>query len=140
MGSLSDWPIQVPAVEARVARPEHGAVLSFVGVARASSVNAGETREVVALEFEAYAPMVLQELAKIEAEARTRWPAAAFEVVHRVGRLSIGEPAVVVVVAAPHRAEAYDCNRFLIEELKARLPIFKREIYADGASWVGNRA
>ncbi len=140
MGRLDPGQLSLAEAEAAVLAPSRGALVSFVGVARDTSVHHDEARRVVALEFEAYAPMALAELAQIEAEAASRWPGVGTWVAHRIGRLGIGEAAVIVAAAAPHRAEAFEACRYLIEELKKRLPIFKREHYEDGSSWVGNRA
>ncbi len=136
MVELSPHPIDVRAVEAAVAGIDCGALLSFVGTAR--DHNRG--RVVTGLEYEAYAPMALAELGKIRAEIAERWPGVRLGVVHRVGAVALGEPAVVIVVAAAHRAEAYDASRYAIEELKSRVPVWKREHYADGTDWIANRS
>ena len=129
--------LQVREVEAAVADPGCGAVLTFVGTARRSA--AFGAREVLALDYEAYVPMALAELAKIREEAMTQWPGIRLAMVHRTGRVAVGEVAVVVSVSSPHRAEAYEASRFSIEQLKARVPIWKKECYTDGADWTTNR-
>jgi molybdopterin synthase catalytic subunit len=81
--------------------------------------------------------MAEAKLAEIAAEARERWGTGEIAVVHRVGRLEVGEASVAIVVASPHRAEAYEASRYVIEELKRRVPVWKREGYVDGDSeWV----
>jgi molybdopterin synthase catalytic subunit len=129
--SLTDAAIDVDALERAVARTEHGAVVTFVG--RARDV-ADDDREVLELDYEAYPEMAASVLDEITAEARDRF-GAAVAVVHRTGVVPIGEAAVAIVTAARHRAEAYDANRYVIEAIKERLPIWKRERFADGTEW-----
>ena len=129
---LTDGPIDVDALEASVAGLEHGALVSFVGRARRSS---DDGREVVELEYGAYADMAERVLADICAEADGRWPGSASAVVHRTGVVPLGEAAVAIASAAPHRSEAYEANRFVIEAIKDRLPIWKLERFPDGSEW-----
>jgi MoaE-MoaD fusion protein len=129
---LTAAPIDVAALEAEVAGRGHGALVTFVGRARD---RADDGREVLKLEYEAYPEMAGTVLAEIVGEVQRRWPAASVAVVHRVGDVAIGEAAVVIVTAAPHRSEAYEANRFVIEAIKERLPIWKRERFADGSEW-----
>jgi molybdopterin synthase catalytic subunit/molybdopterin converting factor small subunit len=129
---LTDGPIDVPALEASVAGPGHGALVTFVGRARDRS---DDGRHVVELEYEAYPEMADAVLAEIAGEAGTRWPGVAVAVVHRTGVVPIGEAAVAIVAAAPHRSHAYEANRFVIEAIKERLPIWKRERFVDGSEW-----
>lgn len=97
-------------------------------------------RQVLRLEYSAYAPMVEAECARIAAEAEARWE-VAIALQHRVGRLEIGDAAVAVVAASAHRDEAFLACRHVIEELKRRVPIWKREVFADGTlEWVGSGA
>jgi molybdopterin synthase catalytic subunit len=128
---LTDAPIDVTALERAVAGSGHGAVVSFVGRARNTS---DDGRTVVELEYEVYAEMAERVLAGIAAEAESRW-GVAVAVVHRFGIVPIGEAAVAIVTAAPHRAEAYEANRFVIEAIKERLPIWKLERFPDGSEW-----
>ncbi len=129
--SLTDGPIDVAALEAALARPGHGAVVTFVGRARDT---ADDGRGVLALEYEAYPEMAIAVMSEIALEAESRW-AAAVAVAHRTGIVPIGEAAVAIVTAAAHRAEAYEANRYVIEAIKERLPIWKRERFADGTEW-----
>ena len=128
---LTAGPIDVAALEAGVADDGHGAVVTFVGRARDT---ADDGRTVTQLDYEAYAEMAEAVLHEIAAEAATRW-GAAVAVVHRTGVVPIGEAAVAIVTATPHRAEAYEANRFVIEAIKERLPIWKRERFEDGSEW-----
>jgi molybdopterin synthase catalytic subunit len=129
---LTDGPIDVPALEASVAGDGHGALVTFVGRARNRS---DDGREVVELEYEVYPEMAEAVLAEIAGEAEARWPGVATAVMHRTGVVPIGEVAVAIVAAAPHRSDAYDANRFVIEGIKERLPIWKRERFVDGSEW-----
>jgi molybdopterin synthase catalytic subunit len=83
--------------------------------------------------------MAMLELERIATEAYARWPGLKLAIAHRLGEVALGEAAVVIAVSTPHRAAAYEASRFLIEELKAKVPIWKKEIYSDGSSWTSNR-
>ena len=130
-GGLTDERIDVEALEASVARSSHGALVTFVG--RARNI-ADDGRGVVELEYEVYPEMAASVLDEIRSEAEERF-GATVAVVHRYGVVPIGEAAVAIVSSAVHRAEAYDANRFVIEAIKERLPIWKRERFADGSEW-----
>jgi molybdopterin synthase catalytic subunit len=134
MRAIVDGPIDVAAVRAAVDDPGFGAVLVFEGVGRDSF----EGRKVLRLEYEVYAEMAEPILDAIAAEAAEKWPGVRVAMVHRSGVVAIGEPSVVIAVGAPHRAEAYAASRFAIDELKARLPAWKKEIYQDGSAWKAN--
>jgi molybdopterin synthase catalytic subunit len=128
--ALTRAPIDIGALGA--ARPADGAVCAFLGVVR--DHNAG--RAVLYLEYEAFEEMALPLMEEIAAEARRRWPVTAISIVHRLGRLQIGEPSVAVAVCAPHRAEAFEACRYAIDTLKATVPIWKKEFYEGGAVWL----
>jgi MoaE-MoaD fusion protein len=128
---LTEQPIDVDELAERIAREGHGAVVSFVGRARD---HADDGRQVTELAYEAYGPMAEQVLAEIASDAEARWEVAV-AVIHRTGVVAIGEAAVAIVTAAAHRAEAYEANRFVIEAIKERLPIWKRERFPDGSEW-----
>lgn len=129
---LTDAAIDPAALARLVQSPERGGVVSFAGVVR----NHHAGREVVRLEYSAYEPMAEAECARIVAEAEERWPVAV-ALAHRVGEIGIGESAVVVVVASAHRADAFEACRHVIDAVKSRVPIWKREYYADGSvAWV----
>jgi molybdopterin synthase catalytic subunit len=136
-GHLSADPIDARALSRAVEAPSCGAVLVFEGVARATGQR-DAARAVIALEYEAWAGPATRALSEIEEEAATRF-GARVRIVHRTGRVAIGETAVVVAVAAPHRDAAYAASRHAIDTLKARVPIWKKECYADGSSWMDNR-
>lgn len=115
---------------AYVLTPEDGAVVTFAGVAR----NHFGGRATAFLEYEAYAELARPALAQIAAEARERWSIGRVAVHHRVGRLEIGETAVLVVVAAPHRHAAFEAAEYIMDRIKEIAPIWKKEHWADGAA------
>lgn len=124
--------ISADEVIARLADPAIGAVATFVGVVRGET----EGREVRYLEYEAYPEMAEQTLRQLGGEVRTRWPTIReVAIVHRVGRLEIGETAVVIALSAAHRQEVFDALRYAIDRLKEIVPIWKKEVWADGAEW-----
>jgi len=126
-------PLDPSALLAEVAGVANGASIIFVGTVR--DVNDG--RAVSGIEYTTYETMAARELEAIVAEAASRFGTTDVVVEHRVGRLGLGEASVVIAVAHPHRAQAYDASRFIIEELKRRVPIWKREEYVDGTrAWV----
>ena len=125
-------PLQLTALTAAVATPDRGAIATFVGVVRDHKSG----RSVLRLEYSAYEAMAERECGTIVAEAESRWPVRV-ALAHRVGRLALGDAAVMVVAAAAHRGPAFDACRHVIEEVKRRVPIWKREWYADGTvTWV----
>ncbi|HEU4641052.1 MAG TPA: molybdenum cofactor biosynthesis protein MoaE [Gemmatimonadaceae bacterium] len=121
-------PIDLQALLAEVARHANGATLLFVGTVR--DVNDG--RAVTGIEYSAYGAMAEAELGRIVAEAAERFGTTDIAVEHRVGRLALGEASVAIAVAHPRRAGAYELSRWVIEELKHRIPVWKREEYVDG--------
>lgn len=126
-------PLQPSAALAEVANVANGAAILFVGTVR--DVNDG--RPVTGIEYSAYEGMAARELAAIAGEAAARSGTTDIVVEHRIGRLELGEASVVIAVAHPHRAEAYDASRYIIEQIKRRVPIWKREEYVDGTrEWV----
>jgi molybdopterin synthase catalytic subunit len=132
MAFLSTTPIDLATLIAGIESPAHGGVASFLGQVRDHQ----DGRTVDRLEYSAYGPMAEEECAKIVAEAEARWPVrVALE--HRVGALEIGDVAVAVAAAGAHRDESFAACRFVIEEVKRRVPIWKKEFYRDGAvQWV----
>lgn len=116
-----------------VAQDRNGANILFVGTVR--DINDGSP--VTALDYSAYTDMAETELAAIVLEASERWSTPDIVVEHRIGSLGLGDASVAIAVAHPHRGEAYEASRYIIEELKRRLPVWKREHYVDGRSeWV----
>lgn len=117
-----------------VADPTCGAVVLFLGTVRDHSP--GGIEGVTHLEYEAYAGVVEDKIGEIVSEARDRWPVTKVAAVHRTGELGVGEVSVGVAVSSPHRSEAFPAGRYLIDELKARAPIWKKEHWPGGAEWV----
>lgn len=133
--AIVEHSIDARALLGEVARSANGATVLFLGTVR--DVNDGAP--VTALDYRAYTPMAMRELQEIVTEAAVRWGTDDIVVEHRVGMLSLGDVSVGIAVAHPHRAEAYEASRYVIEELKKRLPVWKREHYVDGtADWVAN--
>ena len=125
--------IDPAALLRRVSRPAHGAVLLFLGIVR--EVNDG--RGVTGIEYSAYESMAESELAAIADEARLRFDAIDVAIEHRLGALTLEEASVGIAVAHAHRDRAYEASRWIVEELKRRVPIWKREEYVDGTrEWV----
>ena len=128
--------LSVDEVVAGVTDAAVGAVVTFVGVVRGAS----EGRQVRYLEYEAYPEMAERTLAQIGEEVRARWPEILrVAIVHRVGRLEIGETAVVIALAAAHRPGVFDALRFAIDRLKEIVPIWKKEVWIDGEEWKSER-
>ncbi len=123
--------IEPAQVVARTKRPADGAVATFEGIVRDHSRN----RPTLFLDYEAYEPMALKEMESLAQQALKRFQIRDVAVVHRLGRLEIGETSVLIVVASPHRAAAFDACRWLIDMLKRTVPIWKKEYFADGAVW-----
>ncbi len=133
--ALTPAPLDAAAAVRFVTDPAAGGIDLFLGITRAERNAAGH--DLLALDYEAYADMAIARLKQLAAEARQRWPIAKLAVLHRTGRVPVGEASVAVAVASPHRAEAFDACRFLIDELKKDVPIWKREVWAEGdATWV----
>ncbi len=109
-----------------------GAVDVFIGTVR----NHTQGRTVTRLEYEAYEPMAISEMRKIAEQAQQKWPVQKLAIHHRVGTLRIGDAAVVIAVSTPHRADAFEACRFVIDTLKQTVPIWKKEIFEDGEVWV----
>lgn len=134
---IVDTALDPPGLLAELGTASDGALVLFVG--RVRRTNRG--RPVMRLEYEAYREMAERELTSIVREVSERHGAGAISAVHRVGVLEPGEPSVAIAVAAPHRAEAYAASREVMEAIKERLPVWKREVYVDGAdTWLGEEA
>jgi len=132
MSLLTRDPIELDRLVARVEGPGRGGIATFLGIVRDHQ----DGRTVTGLEYSAYEPMAEAECARIVAEAAAQWPVTV-TLEHRLGRLTIGDIAVAIASAADHRAAAFDACRYVIEQVKRRVPIWKREDYADGSTqWV----
>jgi molybdopterin synthase catalytic subunit len=132
MHFITSQPIELASLLASVQAPSRGGVASFLGLVR----DHHEGRAVLRLDYSAYGEMAEAECGRIVAEAEARWRVAV-ALRHRVGSLAIGDAAVAVVAASAHREEAFAACRYVIEEVKRRVPVWKREFYADGTTaWV----
>ena len=133
MNVLTELPIRLDPLIDQVRAPDRGGIAIFLGLVRDHHHGKG----VLGLDYSAYAPMAEKVTEELIAEARGLWPAAQVAVQHRVGALTIGDTAVAVVAASAHRAEAFDACRYVIEELKKRVPVWKKEFFVDGTvEWV----
>jgi molybdopterin synthase catalytic subunit len=133
MIEITESPIDHAAVTERVRAAHAGAVCTFLGTVRDLTGD----RKTVSLQYEAYGEMALKKLAELESEARRRWPIVELALVHRTGDLGPGEVSVVIAVSTPHRHQAFDACRWLIDTLKEVVPIWKRETWDDGREeWV----
>jgi molybdopterin synthase catalytic subunit len=129
---LTTDPIEVGAVARRVILPQCGATVTLDGYAREWT----KGRRTLYLVYEAYAPMAISELKRLGAQAREKFDIAHIGIVHRTGRLEIGETSVVISVSAPHRRAAFEACEWAIRELKRTVPIWKKEVFEDGEVWV----
>ncbi len=134
---LTTEPIDVNTVARRVVPPECGATVTLDGYARrfTKDKTTGEVRETEYLVYEAYDGMALKEMRKLIDAAHSNFEISNIGIVHRTGRLEIGETSVVISVAAPHRRDAFAACEWLIKELKRTVPIWKKEVYAGGEAW-----
>jgi molybdopterin synthase catalytic subunit len=133
MVELTPKPIDSARLLAAVGSPQAGAVVLFLGTVREFT---GE-RQTAALNYECYPEMALRTMHDLEDQARARWPLAACAIVHRLGRLDLGDASVAVAVSSAHRQAAFEAGRWLIDELKRVVPIWKQEHWVDGTSeWV----
>jgi molybdopterin synthase catalytic subunit len=133
MTYLTRTPISLDSLLTEVAHEECGGTCVFLGTVR----NGPDEQGVTAIEYSAYEDMVDAEFGRLLAEARGRWPEARIAVRHRLGTIPVGEASIAIVAAAPHRAQAFEACRYLIEGVKQRIPVWKKELRLDGSEvWV----
>ncbi len=132
MIEITDQPIQVQSCMDAVQSERAGAVDVFIGTVR----NHNKNKEVIRLEFEAFDAMAVKKMKELAEEASRRWPVEKIAIVHRKGILEIGDIAVVIAVATPHRKDAFDACRWVIDTLKEVVPIWKKEMYENGEEWL----
>jgi molybdopterin synthase catalytic subunit len=125
-------PLDSSALIAAVNDPGAGGIVVFEGVVRDNA----RGKQIRYLEYDVYPEMAIQQIRKIIAEAEKRWNVDRVAVAHRIGRLEIGEASVIIVVATPHRAEAFEACRYIIDTLKTTVPIWKKEVAMNGEEWV----
>jgi molybdopterin synthase catalytic subunit len=134
---LTTSPIDITSVARRIVPPECGATVTLDGYARKfTKQKNGTTRETEYLVYEAYETMAIKEMQKLIAAAKKQFAISHVGIVHRTGRLEIGETSVVISVAAPHRRAAFEACEWLIKELKRTVPIWKKEVYSDSEQWI----
>lgn len=129
---LTRNPLDRDALVAAVTHPSAGGIVVFEGVVRDNA----RGKQVRYLEYDAYEEMAIAQIRTIIQEAQQRWGVDRVAVAHRFGRLEIGEASVIIVVASPHRAEAFDACRYIIDTLKTTVPIWKKEVATNGEEWV----
>ncbi len=133
MIEITDKEIDVSNVIRSVHDPAAGGVDIFIGTTR----NHSKGEAVLGMEYEAYIPMALKVMHELAETVRSKWEIKKIAIVHRVGRLEVGDPSVVIAVSAAHRKEAFEACRFTIDKLKESVPIWKKEIFTDREEWVG---
>jgi molybdopterin synthase catalytic subunit len=132
---LTPHALEFTAAIARVTDPSAGGIAVFLGTTRAE--NNADGRALVALDYDAYAEMAQTQLADLARRARDRWHISRLVIQHRTGRVAVGEASVLIAVSTPHRAEAFEACKWLIDTLKSEAAIWKKEIWGDGTStWV----
>ncbi len=129
---ISPTPLNIQSCIDWIRSPESGGIDVFIGTVR----NATKGKAVLRLEFEAYEPMALAEMEKIVKQAFEKWPVQKVLIHHRTGVLQVGEVPVIIAVSAAHRAAAFEACRYIIDNLKQTVPIWKKEIFEDGEVWV----
>jgi MoaE-MoaD fusion protein len=132
---VTEEPLSADEVASRVTNPYSGATLVFVGTVREWT----KGKRTILLEYEAYPEMAVRQMQIIGKEIDERWPGTKVAIAHRVGRLEVTEPSVIIAVATPHRVDAFDACRHAIERLKQIVPIWKKEIWEHGEEWVGSQ-
>lgn len=132
---LTSEPIEINDVITKVARAEAGAINTFIGTVREFT----KDKRTLYLEYQAYVPMAEKKLEEIANEIHAKWPDTKTAIAHRTGRLDISEVAVVIAVSTPHRKDAFEASRYAIERMKEIVPIWKKEHWEDGTSWIGDQ-
>jgi molybdopterin synthase catalytic subunit len=135
MHEIVSTPIDMNNLVSRVASPRAGGIATFLGVVRDNSLG----RKVRYLLYEAYPPMALKEMSAIEQEIRGKWEVDKVAMIHRVGRLEIGEASVAIAVSSAHRLEAIEACHFAIDRLKQTVPVWKKEFWEGGEVWIENK-
>ncbi|PKL37932.1 MAG: molybdenum cofactor biosynthesis protein MoaE [Spirochaetae bacterium HGW-Spirochaetae-1] len=129
-------PIDIAAANALTGTEQDGALVTFIGRAR----NKSKGKQVSYLEYEIYEEMARSELEKIARDASAEWTITDCLIVHRYGRVNIGEASIIICVSSPHRDESFQAARFIIDTIKKTVPIWKKEFYSDGSQWISDRS
>lgn len=133
---FQDDPIPVSDMTLTAGKDVDGAIVTFIGQARNKSHDKGVSH----LEYEIYEEMAQSEMEKIVDDALTQWPVTDCVVIHRYGRVNIGEASIFIAVSSPHRDDAYRASRYIIDTIKKTVPIWKKEFYEDGSQWISDRS
>lgn len=128
---LTPEPIDADTLEERVRGAESGAVVTFQGVVSPDREGAGRLEHLV---YEAYEPMALKEMALLARETRERWPLTRVLAQHRTGRVNVGETSLFIAVSSPGRSEGFEACRFVLDRIRSRVPLWKKDVFADGAT------
>jgi molybdopterin synthase catalytic subunit len=134
--TLQKEPINIEPIISETSSDADGALVTFTGMAR----NLSDGRRVTRLEYECYDSMARKELEKIGSDALAQWPVTNCVIVHRFGVVEIGESSILIAVSSPHRDEAFQAVRYIIDTIKKTVPIWKKEFYSDGGVWVSDRS
>jgi molybdopterin synthase catalytic subunit len=132
---ITNEPISIEAVIAHVVHPHAGAINTFIGTVRELT----KGKKTLYLEYQAYISMAEKKLEQIGEEINKEWPGTRVAIAHRIGRLDITDVAVVIAVSTAHRADSYAASRYAIERIKEIVPIWKKEHWEDGESWIGDQ-
>ncbi len=132
---LVDEPLDAGAAVRAVSCVEAGGIDAFIGTTRAE--RHPEAGDLLRLDYETYPEMAVSQMEKLAAAARAKWPIERLAMWHRVGAVAVGEPSVVIAVSCPHRGEAFEACRYLIDKLKKEVPIWKKEVYSGRERWQG---
>lgn len=135
MFEITESSISPEEVIHKVIHRNAGAISTFIGTVREMT----KGKRTLFLEYEAYKPMAVKQLSQIGEEITLKWPNAVVAITHRVGRLEISDIAVVIAVSTPHRNDAFEASRYAIERIKEIVPIWKKEQWEDGESWIGDQ-
>lgn len=132
---IIDTPIDTQSLIDKVTKRESGAITTFIGTVREWT----KGKKTLSLEYQAYKPMAIQKLREIGEEIQSQWPKTEVAITHRIGHLGISDIAVVIAVSSPHRKAAYEANEYAIERIKQIVPIWKKEHWEDGETWIGDQ-
>lgn len=133
---IQEEPIDIAHIMKETGTEADGAVVTFVGRVRDSA----RGKSVLRIEYEVYDNMARKEIRKIVDDAFEKWGIGTCTVAHRYGPVAIGEPSIVIAVSSPHRAEAFHATQYIIDTVKKTVPIWKKEFYSDGSSWIHDRS
>ena len=135
MFEITRDPLSVEEVIDKVKADSSGAIVSFIGTVRNESMG----KRVLYLEYDAYEPMAVKKLQEIAEEIKQKWDIDRVAIKHRIGRMDIGEVSVVIAISAPHRKDALEASGYTIDRIKEIVPIWKKEVWEDGETWIGKQ-